>query len=208
MELADNFVQFSVTLLGFCLSGMRYLKGRKQAYFLLTCFYGCFALGSLYWTLYLFLFSKNAAGFLCIGVWLGGKRYFSFYFAILPFLCGGKRLCVPKGADCLSDRRSLMYIYCTFGDVLSNLLWCGMMIAVSYHAIRGLTYARTQTGAARQLRYFHIGVLCYVAAEYILWTSGCFRQGDSAFFLYYGFDVLLTGCIFALLPATGRAVQA
>lgn len=59
MELADNFVQFSVTLLGFCLSGMRYLKGRKQAYFLLTCFYGCFALGSLYWTLYLFLFSKT-----------------------------------------------------------------------------------------------------------------------------------------------------
>ena len=38
MELVDNFVQFSVTLLGFCLSGMRYLKGRKQAYFLLTCF--------------------------------------------------------------------------------------------------------------------------------------------------------------------------
>ena len=59
MELADNFVQFSVTLLGFCLSGMRYLKGRKQAYFLLTCFYGCFALGSLYWTLHLFLFSKT-----------------------------------------------------------------------------------------------------------------------------------------------------
>ena len=83
-----------------------------------------------------------------------------------------------------------------------------MMIAVSYHAIRGLTYARTQTGAARQLRYFHIGVLCYVAAEYILWTSGCFRQGDLASFLYYGFDVLLTGCIFALLPAAGRAVQA
>ena len=136
MELADNFVQFSVTLLGFCLSGMRYLKGRKQAYFLLTCF------------------------------------------------------------------------YCTFGDILSNLLWCGMMIAVSYYAIRGLAYARTQTGAARQLRYFHIGVLCYVAAEYILWTSGCFRQGDLASFLYYGFDVLLTGCVFALLPATGRAVQA
>ena len=59
MELVDNFVQFSVTLLGFCLSGMRYLKGRKQAYFLLTCFYGCFALGSLYWTLYLLLFSET-----------------------------------------------------------------------------------------------------------------------------------------------------
>lgn len=65
----------------------------------------------------------------------------------------------------------LCVFYCTFGDILSNLLWCGMMIVVSYHAIRGLAYARTQAGAARDMRYFHIGVLCYVAAEYALWTS-------------------------------------
>ena len=57
MELFSNFFQIAVTLLGFCMSGIRYLKDRKQAYFLLTCFYGCFALGSLYWTLYLLLFS-------------------------------------------------------------------------------------------------------------------------------------------------------
>ena len=53
MELISNLFQFAVTLLGFCMSGIRYLKDRKQIYFLLTCFYGCFALGSLYWTLYL-----------------------------------------------------------------------------------------------------------------------------------------------------------
>ena len=59
MELFSNFFQFAVTLLGFCMSGIRYLKDRKQTYFLLTCFYGCFALGSLYWTLYLLLFSET-----------------------------------------------------------------------------------------------------------------------------------------------------
>ena len=48
MELISNLFQFAVTLLGFCMSGIRYLKDRKQIYFLLTCFYGCFALGSLY----------------------------------------------------------------------------------------------------------------------------------------------------------------
>ena len=47
MELVSNLSQFIVTLLGFCLSGIWYLKSRAQAYFLLTCFYGCFALGSL-----------------------------------------------------------------------------------------------------------------------------------------------------------------
>ena len=59
MELVSNLWQFAVTLLGFCLSGLRYLKSRRQEYFLLTCFYGCFTLGSLYWTLYLLLFSKT-----------------------------------------------------------------------------------------------------------------------------------------------------
>ena len=36
MELISNLFQFAVTLLGFCMSGIRYLKGRKQTYFLLT----------------------------------------------------------------------------------------------------------------------------------------------------------------------------
>ena len=102
----------------------------------------------------------------------------------------------------------LCVFYCTFGDILSNLLWCGMMIVVSYHAIRGLVYARTQTGAARTMRYFHIGVLCYVAAEYALWTTGCLWPGDSFFSPSFWMDVLLTFCLFALLPATGKAVQA
>ena len=82
-----------------------------------------------------------------------------------------------------------------------------MMIVVSYHAIRGLAYARTQAGAARDMRYFHIGVLCYVAAEYALWTSGCFWPGDSISSPYCWSDLLLTPCIFALLPATGKAVE-
>lgn len=42
MELVSNLLQFIVTLLGFSLSGIWYLKSRKQTYFLLTCFYGCF----------------------------------------------------------------------------------------------------------------------------------------------------------------------
>ena len=59
MEVISNLLQAAVTLLGFFLGGIRYLKSRKQEYFLLTCFYGCFFLGSLYWTLYLLLFSKT-----------------------------------------------------------------------------------------------------------------------------------------------------
>ena len=59
MELIENLLQLLTTFVGALLSGIAYRKSRGQAYFLLLCFYGCFALGSLYWTLYLLLFDTT-----------------------------------------------------------------------------------------------------------------------------------------------------
>ena len=59
MELIENLLQLLTTFLGALLSGIAWQKSRRQAYFLLLCFYGCFALGSLYWTLYLLLFNTT-----------------------------------------------------------------------------------------------------------------------------------------------------
>ena len=59
MELIENLLQLLVTFVGALLSGIAYRKSRRQAYFLLLCFYGCFALGALYWTLYLLLFDTT-----------------------------------------------------------------------------------------------------------------------------------------------------
>ena len=56
MELIENLLQLLTTFVGALLSGIAYRKSQRQAYFLLLCFYGCFALGALYWTLYLLLF--------------------------------------------------------------------------------------------------------------------------------------------------------
>ena len=59
MELIENLLQLLVTFVGALLSGISCRKSRRQAYFLLLCFYGCFALGALYWTLYLLLFDTT-----------------------------------------------------------------------------------------------------------------------------------------------------
>ena len=184
MELIINLLQFFVTLLGFCLSGIRYLRHRTLSYFLLICFYGCFALGSLYWTLYLLLFSETPRIFYV--------SEFGWVSSVIFLYLLQYTLSSPEERS-FSCRKSLLApligvplcaFYCTFGDILSNLLWCGMMILVSYRSIHGLVYAETQTGKGRNLRYFHIGILCYVAVEYALWTSGCFWPGDSIFSPY------------------------
>ena len=207
MELVSNLLQFIATLLGFCLSGIRYLQSRKQAYFLLTCFYGCFTLGSLYWTLYLLLFSETPQIFYVSE--FGWVASVIFLHILQYVLSSAEERSLPcrKALIALLIGVPLCIFYCTFGDILSNLLWCGMMIVVSYHAIRGLVYARTQTGTARDMRYFHIGMLCYVAAEYALWTTGCFWTGDTVSSPCFWTDLLLTFCLFALLPATGKAVR-
>ena len=142
MELISNLFQFAVTLLGFCLSGIWYLKDRKQTCFLLTCFYGCFALGSLYWTLYLLLFSETPQVFYV--------SEFGWIASVIFLYLLQYTLSSAEERD-FSTRKSLIapligvplcVFYCTFGDVLSNLLWCGMMIVVSYHSIRGLAMWR------------------------------------------------------------------
>ncbi len=59
MELIENLLQLLVTFAGALPSGICDWKSRAQKYFLLLCFYGCFALGALYCTLYLLLFDAT-----------------------------------------------------------------------------------------------------------------------------------------------------
>lgn len=144
MELISNLFQFAVTLLGFCMSGIRYLKGRKQTYFLLTCFYGCFALGSLYWTLYLLLFSETPQVFYVSEFgWVASVIFLSMLQYALSS-AEERRFPCRKALSAVLIGVPLCMFYCTFGDILSNLLWCGMMIIVSCFSIRGLAYARRQ----------------------------------------------------------------
>ena len=207
MELIENVLQFLVTLLGFCLACAYYCQSRKQAYFLLTCFYGCFALGSLYWTLYLMLFSKTPQVFyVSESGWIASVIFLHILQYVLPdekeraFPCRTAWLSVLIGIP-------LCAFYCFYGDILSNLLWCGMMMVISYYSIRGLVFARKQVGEARNMQYFHIVVLWFTAAEYALWTTGCFWRGDSIGNPYFWMDILLTGSLFGLFPATRKAVE-
>ena len=55
---------------------------------------------------------------------------------------------------------------------------------------------------------FHIGVLCFAFAEYLLWTAGCFWPDTSPASPTFWCDMLLTLAILGLLPATRKAVDA
>ena len=150
MELIENLLQLLVTFVGALLSGISYRKSRRQAYFLLLCFYGCFALGALYWTLYLLLFDTTPRVFYVSEFgWVASVIFLHILQATLAgtdertFHCRRAWLAPAFGLP-------LLAFYCTFGDILSNLIWCGMMIWLSYCAIRGLAYAETRTSGRQR----------------------------------------------------------
>ena len=62
IEFWDYLSQFLAVTAGFCAALRAYLKSRRQPWFLLTCFYGTFALGTLYWTLHLLLRQEPQTG--------------------------------------------------------------------------------------------------------------------------------------------------
>lgn len=196
----DNLIQLFAALLGAVLSGVCYLKSCRQAYFLMVGFYGCFALGALYWTLYLFLFSQTPQVFYVSEVgWIS---------SVLFLLILQDKLALADGKGC-STRAAwltpavgvpLMVFFCTYGDILSNLIWCGLIMLVSFRAICGLSQKRA--------RVFHAAALCFAVAEYALWTAGCFFESDSLRSPCFYLDLLLTGTVLALFPAARRAVEA
>ena len=97
-------------------------------------------------------------------------------------------------------------LYVTRGDLLLNVLMCGLTMMLAWCAVRGLVWAkRTENG---RLRRFHGTVLAFIALEYALWTASCFWVCDTLTNPYFWFDFLLTLVLLLFLPAVRKAVEA
>lgn len=206
VELIDNISQFLVTMISGCLSGALYYRTHRQPYFMLACFYGCYALAGLYWTLYYLLFSTTPQIFYVAETgWISG---YIFLYLLQYTLSDKKERAFRCHAMWFSPAIGvpLMVFYCTHGDILTTMLMSIMMILISWHAIRGLAYLQKRGDEARNSKYFHTAAICFVAVEYCLWTSSCFWVSDTLSNPYFWFDFLLTATTFLLLPATRKLV--
>lgn len=206
IEFWDYLSQFLAVTAGFCAALRAYLKSREQPWFLLTCFYGTFALGTLYWTLHLLLRQETPQVFYVSDLaWLAS---YVFLLALtLTLLDAAERqsrteLCWLAPVFCLPQ----FTLYVTRGDLLLNVLMCGLTMMLAWCAVRGLVWAKkTENG---RLRRFHGTVLAFTALEYALWTASCFWVSDTLTNPYFWFDFLLTLVLLLFLPAVRKAVEA
>lgn len=208
VEFIDNLSQFLAALITGCVAGILYCRNRRQPYFLLICFYGCFALGGLYWTLYYLLFSEtpqifyvSETGWIASFIFLYLLQYTLSHQEERTFRCRAAWLAPLVGIP-------LLIFYCTYGDVLSNVCMCGITMAILWFAIRGIAYRRGQKdAAARNLWRFHMLTAALVITEYCLWTASCFWVSDTLTNPYFWFDFLLTALLCGLLPVVRKAVE-
>lgn len=144
IEFIDNLIQLLVVLSGCVLSGIFYLKSRRQPYFLLCCFYGCFGLGLLYWLLYMILVTDTPSIFYVSDIgWIS-----SFLFLLLlQYSLADKeeslfRSRVPWLAFAVEIPLTVYFV--SIGDALYNLIVGALMTAMFWLAIRGLVWQRKQ----------------------------------------------------------------
>ena len=206
IEFWDYLLQFLAVTAGFCAALRAYLKSRGQPWFLLTCFYGTFALGTLYWTLHLLLRQETPQVFYVSDLaWLASYVFLLALTLTLPD--AGERqsrtgLCWLAPVFCLPQ----FGLYVTYGDLLFNVLMCGLTMMLAWCAVRGLVWAkRTENGRRRR---FYGTVLAFTALEYALWTASCFWVSDTLTNPYFWFDFLLTLVLLLFLPAVRKAVTA
>lgn len=109
IEIIDNLSQVLVAMLGCIISGVFYYKSRKQPFFILTCFYGCFMLAGLYWMLYTILVTDAPPMFYVSEIgWLS-----SYLFCI----CSNTAFLIRKSVlfaavECMLQQQSLFSSHC------------------------------------------------------------------------------------------------
>ena len=175
-------------------------------------FFWTYALGTLYWTLHLLLLDATPQVFYVSE--LGWIASYIFLLTMEMTLPSAEELRFRTKLSWLAPAIAVpqFILYITYGDVFFNVLMCTGTMAAAWLSIRGLVFARRCGDSAAEtetcrLRAFHINVLCFTALEYALWTSSCFWVSDDLRNPYFWFDFMLSGVIFAMLPATRKAVR-
>ena len=148
LELWDYLVQFLADGLRLLRRAAEYYRARRQPWFLLTCFYATFALGTLYWSLHLLLRQETPQVF--TSPTSRGSRASSFLLALTLTLPTAEerrfrtRLCRLAPVVCLPQ----FILYVTYGDVLSNVFMCGMTMLLAWCAARCSCGRKRSGGAA------------------------------------------------------------
>lgn len=207
LSVIDNAIQLLVMTGCGIYAAVLFLRRKEQVWFLLTCFYGAFALGLIYWLLFI-VFRSGIPRFSPVSdlSWLASVLFLLVLQTTIRL--PGEEAYRPLLAWTAPIFCAVMCLYFfRWGDYFLNTLWAILMGVCGYSALRGLLFARRQSGAARGRQYFHVVVLAFVLLEHGLWVASCNWKGGTLSNPYFWFDFLLSATFFTFLPTLKKAVE-
>ena len=166
VEFLDNLTQLLAALSGCVLAGVFYLRSRRQPYFLLCCFYGCFGFGLLYWLLYTLLVTDAPPMFYVSDI--GWISCFLFLLLLQYSLVDKEERALHSRLPWLAlvIEIPLTAYFISIGDVLYNLIIGALMALLFWGAIRGLVWQGRSR--SRQKLFFSLVLLAFLC---LLYTS-------------------------------------
>ena len=197
-ELIDNLFQIAVLLCACVAAGILAIRHRNRSLLILSLAYACFAMGTIYYVLYLVI----------IGIWpqvfyvaeISWLAAWLFYLSV-QILEGKKdRFSLPAGAAA-AVIAAIAFLDHDFGPSY----FVSALFSLTAGATMYLSVSHMQNGSLCRKRDLFM-IIC-VTLQVLLYRVSGFTHDYTRFQLYYAVDLALTLSMAALLPLTLREVK-
>ena len=198
-ELIDNLFQITVLLCACVAAGILAIRHRNRSFLILSLAYACFAMGTIYYVLYLVI----------IGIWpqvfyvaeISWLAAWLFYLSVQILPGEGKkdRFSLPAGAA------AAVIAAIAFLDDFGPSYFVSALFSLTAGATMYLSVSHMQNGSLCRKRDLFM-IIC-VTLQVLLYRVSGFTHDYTRFQLYYAVDLALTLSMAALLPLTLREVK-
>ena len=194
-ELIDNLFQIAVLLCACVAAGILAIRHRNRSLLMLSLAYACFAMGTIYYVLYLVI----------IGIWpqeISWLAAWLFYLSVQILPGEGKkdRFSLPAGAAA-AVIAAIAFLDHDFGPSY----FVSALFSLTAGATMYLSVSHMQNGSLCRKRDLFM-IIC-VTLQVLLYRVSGFTHDYTRFQLYYAVDLALTLSMAALLPLTLREVK-
>ena len=199
-ELIDNLFQIAVLLCACVAAGILAIRHRNRSLLILSLAYACFAMGTIYYVLYLVI----------IGIWpqvfyvaeISWLAAWLFYLSVQILPGEGKkdRFSLPAGAAA-AVIAAIAFLDHDFGPSY----FVSALFSLTAGATMYLSVSHMQNGSLCRKRDLFM-IIC-VTLQVLLYRVSGFTHDYTRFQLYYAVDLALTLSMAALLPLTLREVK-
>lgn len=207
IDILDNAIQLAVAsgcALWACILALRH---KSQTYFMLASFYGTFALGLLYWLLYLLVNNYMSKIFYVSELsWIASYLFLLMLCQTLP--SKEERAYRPALVWAIPLLTVGVVLYLVqFGEFFANITMCALLGICGWFATRGFLWARRQSGDEKKRQAFYASILLLIILEFALWVISCKWLGYTLTNPYYWFDFSITGVLPLPMLAMRRMVK-